>query len=110
MDDVVYELDDVFLAFGGDGDDSAGAGGDFLDVGEFFSYLRTELGSAGSLVAMQTTGRVLSMRALGPFPLVASGGGCGGLGDAAGGKSPRERWWPGGGGCGRELKRIGPAR
>ncbi len=31
-----------------------------------FSYLRTELGSLGSCVAMHTTGSVSSMRALGP--------------------------------------------
>jgi hypothetical protein len=31
-----------------------------------FSYLRAELGSAGSWVAMETTGRISSMRALGP--------------------------------------------
>jgi hypothetical protein len=59
-DDVLDELGDGFIALGGDG--VAGAGGDFLDVGEVFTYLRTELGSAGSLVARQTTGRVSSMR------------------------------------------------
>jgi hypothetical protein len=66
-DDVLDELGDVGVAFDGDGDDAAGAGGDFLDVGEGLFVLEdAELGSLGSLVAMQTTGRVSSMRALGP--------------------------------------------
>ena len=34
VDDVFDELGDVGVAFDGDGDDAAGAGGDFLDVGE----------------------------------------------------------------------------
>ncbi len=34
VDGVFYELADVGVAFYGDGDDSAAAGGDFLDVGE----------------------------------------------------------------------------
>ncbi len=55
------------VAFDGDGDDAAAAGGDFLDVAEGLFVLEdAELGSLGSLVAMQTTGRVSSMRALGP--------------------------------------------
>ena len=56
----------VCVAFGGDGDDAAGAGGDFLDVGEGFFVLGTLVGSVGSWVAMKTTGRVSSMRAMGP--------------------------------------------
>jgi hypothetical protein len=35
--DGFEELGDIFVAFGGDGDDAAGAGGDFLDVGRGFS-------------------------------------------------------------------------
>jgi len=34
VDYVFYELRDVGVAFYGDGDDAAGAGGYFLDVGE----------------------------------------------------------------------------
>lgn len=34
VDDALDQALDVFVAFDGDGDDAAGAGGDFLDVGE----------------------------------------------------------------------------
>ena len=34
MDGVFDEVGDLVVAFDGDGDDSAAAGGDFLDVGE----------------------------------------------------------------------------
>ncbi len=66
MDDVFDELGDVGVAFDGDGDDAAGAGGYFLDVGEGLFVLEDGAGVVGVLVAMQTTGRVSSMRALGP--------------------------------------------
>ena len=66
MDDVLDELADLVVAFGGDGDDAAAAGGDLLRMFErVFSYFRTLEGSLGSLVAMQTTGRVSSMRCVG---------------------------------------------
>ena len=36
MDGVLYQVLDLFVAFDGDGDDSAAAGGDLLNVGEGF--------------------------------------------------------------------------
>ena len=39
-DDVLDELVDVLVAFDGDGDYAAGAGRDFLDVGEGFFVLQ----------------------------------------------------------------------
>ncbi len=60
------ELLDLFVAFDGDGDDAAAAGGYLLDIAEGLFVLEDAEGSLGSLVAMQTTGRVSSMRALGP--------------------------------------------
>jgi hypothetical protein len=71
VEDVLDWLADVGVAF--DGDDAAGAGGHFLDVGESFSYLRTELESLGSCAAVQTTGRISAMRALGPGFISATG-------------------------------------
>ena len=65
MDGVFDEQGDGGVALGSNGDDAAGAGGDLLDVGEGFSYLRTLVGSEGSLVAIHTTGKDSSMRALG---------------------------------------------
>ena len=67
VDDVFDELGDVLVALDGDGDHAAGAGGDLLDVREGLFVLEDGAeASEGSLVAMQTQGRVSSMRALGP--------------------------------------------
>ena len=66
FEDVLDELMDVLVAFGGDGDDAAAAGGDLLNVGERLFALEDGGGIGGSLVAMTTTGRVSSMSALGP--------------------------------------------
>ncbi len=41
------ELGDVFIALGGDSDDAAGAGGDFLDVGEGFFVFEDGAGVGG---------------------------------------------------------------
>jgi hypothetical protein len=51
LDGVFDQVFDLFVAFDGDGDDSAAAGGDLLNVAEGGSYLRTLL---GSFVAMKT--------------------------------------------------------
>jgi hypothetical protein len=37
VDDVLDQLPDVLVALDGDGDHAAGAGGDFLDIGEGFA-------------------------------------------------------------------------
>ena len=46
---MVDELGDGLVAFDGDGDDSAGAGGDFLDVAEGFFVLEDAGGVGGVL-------------------------------------------------------------
>jgi hypothetical protein len=66
LDGLLDELADLVVAFDGDGDGSAAAGGDLSNVGEGLFVLETLEGSLGSLVAMQTTGKVSSMRAFGP--------------------------------------------
>ncbi len=66
VDYVFYQLGDVLVALHRDGDDSAAAGGYFLDIAEGFFVLQDAAGVVGSWVAMQTTGRVSSMSALGP--------------------------------------------
>ena len=47
VDGVLYELGDGVVAFSGDGDDAAGAGGDFLDIGEGFFVLEDGAGVGG---------------------------------------------------------------
>ena len=48
MDDVLDQLPDVgLIAFGGDGDDAAAAGGDLLDVGEGLFVLEDGAGVVG---------------------------------------------------------------
>ena len=49
VDYVLYELGDVSVALDGDGDDSAGAGGYFLDVAEGFFVLEDAAGVVGVL-------------------------------------------------------------
>jgi len=49
VDDVFYELPDVVVAFDSDGDDAAGAGGYFLDVGEGLFVLEDRAGVVGVL-------------------------------------------------------------
>jgi len=46
-DDVFDQLSDVLVAFDGDGDDAAAAGGDFLDVGERLFVLQDRAGVGG---------------------------------------------------------------
>ena len=46
---MLDELGDGLIAFDGDGDDSAGAGGDFLDVGEGLLVLEDAGGVGGVL-------------------------------------------------------------
>jgi len=48
-DDVFDELADVVVAFDGDGDDAAGAGGDLLDVGEGLFVFEDGAGVVGVL-------------------------------------------------------------
>jgi hypothetical protein len=62
VDDVFDQLGDGLVAFDGDGDDSAGAGVDFLNVAEGLLVLEELVGSVGPVVATQTMGRVSSMR------------------------------------------------
>ena len=47
MDDVLDEVLDLAVALGGDGDDAAGACGDFLDVGEGLFVLEDGAGVGG---------------------------------------------------------------
>jgi len=49
VDDVFYELGDVGVALNSDGDDAAGAGGDFLDVREGLFVLEDGAGVVGVL-------------------------------------------------------------
>ena len=49
VDDVLDELLDLFVAFDGDGDDAAGAGGDLLYIAEGFFVLEDARGVVGSL-------------------------------------------------------------
>src|ERR1017187_6324860 len=49
VDDVFDELGNGLVAFDGDGDDAAGAGGDFLDVGEGLLVLEDAGGVGGIL-------------------------------------------------------------
>ena len=49
MDGVLYQVLDLFVAFDGDGDDSAGAGGDFLNVAEGLLVLEDAGGIGGVL-------------------------------------------------------------
>src|SRR5580658_1456140 len=49
LEDVLDELVDVLVAFGGDGDDAAAAGGDLLNVGERLFVLEDRGGVSGVL-------------------------------------------------------------
>ena len=49
FEDVLDELVDVLVAFGGDGDDAAAAGGDLLNVGEGLFVLEDRGGVGGVL-------------------------------------------------------------
>ena len=49
VDDVFYKLLDVVVAFNSYGDDAAGAGGYFLDVGEGLFVLEDRAGVVGVL-------------------------------------------------------------
>ena len=73
--DVLDELADLVVAFGGDGDDAAAAGGDFLNVARgFFRTCRTlESGSSGSLVAMHDDGEGLVDEGVGAVLHLAGG-------------------------------------
>ena len=61
------------VAFDGDGDDAAGAGGDLLDVREGLFVLEDGGGSSGSFVAMQTTGQGLVDEGVGAVLHLAGG-------------------------------------
>ena len=66
VDGVFDELGDLAVALDGDGDDAAGAGGDLLNIGQRFFVLQDAGWGRRGLGGDETTGRVSSMRALGP--------------------------------------------